>query len=91
MAAEKKERGGGTDFGGRCGQDSGRDYRGKYKSNASSQSVEDSPTSYIIGIQSKFKLSFFDCSYIFFSFRTPKSKNKNKTSAPPSSHLVIGR
>jgi hypothetical protein len=56
MAAEKKERRG-TNFRG-LGQDSGRDYRGKDKNNASSQSVEDSLTC-IIGIQSKFKLSFF--------------------------------
>jgi hypothetical protein len=89
MAAEKKS--GGTQI---SGDDSGRDCGEEDENkdeNARSKSVVDSPTSYIIGIQSNSSFRFLTAATFIFLSGTPSSKNRSKTFVPPSPHLVIGR
>jgi hypothetical protein len=59
--------------------------------NASSKSVVDSRTSYIIGIQSNSSFRFLTAATFIFLSGTPRSKNRTKTFVPPSSHFVLHR
>jgi hypothetical protein len=47
--------------------------------NASSKSVVDSPTSYIIGIQSNSSFRFLTAATFIFHSGTPRNKNRSKT------------